>query len=242
MKLLKIGEVAKRAGVTVRTLHHYEEVGLLVPDLRTDAGHRLYGRDSIERLQQIQSLQQLGMSLTEVGALLRGGDVSPRRIVANHLAELAVRREALDRLEAQLRRLAVFLDAGADDDAEAVALYLDALETMTMYDTDLSPEQLERVKDAHAAAGPTAEAEWRASLAALRDAMNAGTGPTDPADKALVGRWHEVASTFLPGDDESLHEGVMKALHEEPQALADHGLDAELFAYIGRAAAPAKRD
>jgi MerR family transcriptional regulator, thiopeptide resistance regulator len=240
MKLLKIGEIAKCAGVTVRTLHYYEEIGLLVPDQRTDAGHRVYGRGSIERLQQIRSLQQLGLSLTEVGALLRGADVSPRRIVANHLAELAVRREALDRLEAQLCRLAVFLDAGADDDAEAVTLYLETLETMSMYDKYLSQEQIESVKDAHAAAASSAEAEWNASLAGLRDAMNAGTDPADPKVKSLVERWHEVASAFLPGDDESVHEGVMKALHEEPQALADHGLDAELFGYIGRAAAPTK--
>ena len=60
MTLIKIGELAKRAGVSVRTLHYYEEIGLLMPASRTEAGHRKYGRQAIERLQQVKSLQHLG--------------------------------------------------------------------------------------------------------------------------------------------------------------------------------------
>ena len=74
MDALKIGELASRTGLTVRTLHHYDEIGLLKPSHRTDSGHRLYTVRDLGRLQQIVSLRQLGFSLDgwicagEVGA------------------------------------------------------------------------------------------------------------------------------------------------------------------------------
>lgn len=76
--LLKIGELAKRTGLTVRTLHHYDAVKLLCPSARSDAGYRLYNRQDIERLHRIQALRRLGLSLAEiVERLLGGGDAWP---------------------------------------------------------------------------------------------------------------------------------------------------------------------
>ena len=66
MTTLRVGELAARAGVTVRTLHHYDEIGLLRP-ARTAAGHRRYGPAEVERLQQITSLRALGVPLAEIG-------------------------------------------------------------------------------------------------------------------------------------------------------------------------------
>jgi hypothetical protein len=59
----KVGELAKRTGLSVRTLHHYEEIGLLSPSSRTEAGHRLYATDDIVRLQQIKSLCHMAFFL-----------------------------------------------------------------------------------------------------------------------------------------------------------------------------------
>ena len=50
---MKVGTLAKKTGLTIRTLHYYEEVGLLAPAQRTDAGHRLYGADEVARLQKV---------------------------------------------------------------------------------------------------------------------------------------------------------------------------------------------
>jgi len=63
---LKVGELARRTGLTVRALHHYDEIGLLRPSLRTEAGHRLYSEGDVARLQRVLSLRQLGFSLEEV--------------------------------------------------------------------------------------------------------------------------------------------------------------------------------
>ena len=57
---LKVGELARRTGLTVRTLHHYDEIGLLRPSLHTESGHRLYTAADVGRLQQVVSLRQLG--------------------------------------------------------------------------------------------------------------------------------------------------------------------------------------
>ncbi|MCH7995122.1 MAG: MerR family transcriptional regulator, partial [Planctomycetes bacterium] len=64
--LWKVGELATQTGVSVRTLHDYDEIGLLSPSQRTGSGHRLYGADDVVRLQQIKSCRQLGFSLAEI--------------------------------------------------------------------------------------------------------------------------------------------------------------------------------
>src|SRR3954463_11876925 len=68
---LKVGALAKRAGVTVRTLHHYHRIGLVVPTARTGAGHRLYGERDIRRLTQVMLLRGLGMQLHDIARALR---------------------------------------------------------------------------------------------------------------------------------------------------------------------------
>ena len=71
-ELLTVGQVAQTFGVTVRTLHHYDEVGLLRPSERTHAGYRLYTAQDLERLATIVTYRRLDLPLDEVAALLRG--------------------------------------------------------------------------------------------------------------------------------------------------------------------------
>lgn len=238
MKPMKVGEIARRAGVSVRTLHYYEEIGLLTPE-RTESGHRQYGRAAIERLLQIRSLQQLGFSLTRIDSLFSGRVVAAEEIVADHLTEVQMQREALARLEVQLQHLHALLQSGHTDETEAVDLLLKAMEAMTMYEKHLTPEQLEKVNALHETAGDAA-GRWQAALGGLRGEMNAGTDPAAPQVVALAERWHEAAAAFMPADDEEMHSGMMQLLHDEPEARKDHGLDDALFAYLGRALAPAE--
>jgi DNA-binding transcriptional MerR regulator len=66
----RIGEVAAAAGLTVRTLHHYDEIGLLAPAGRTEAAYRLYSDDDVRRLYRIVAFRRVGLAPTEIGALL----------------------------------------------------------------------------------------------------------------------------------------------------------------------------
>src|SRR5438552_6681758 len=101
---LKVGELARRTGLTVRTLHHYDEIGLPKPSLHTEAGHRLYTAGDVARLQQVLSLRQLGFSLEEVGACLDRPGFSPLEVVRLQAARLReqieMQRGLCERLEA----------------------------------------------------------------------------------------------------------------------------------------------
>ena len=67
---LTVGRVAELAGVTVRTLHHYDEIGLLTPSTRTPAGHRAYSAGDVERLREVLGYRRLGFGLREIADLV----------------------------------------------------------------------------------------------------------------------------------------------------------------------------
>lgn len=96
---LKIGEVARLAHVSVRTLHHYDEVGLLVPSDRSRAGYRLYSAADVERLQEILFYKELGFTLEDIRELLAQPDLDRREVLDRQRAALV---EQVRRLEAML--------------------------------------------------------------------------------------------------------------------------------------------
>jgi MerR family transcriptional regulator, thiopeptide resistance regulator len=126
----RVGELAEAAGLTVRTLHYYDEIGLLSPSTRSGAGHRVYIDTDVQRLYQICTLRRLGLSLTQIATAL---DVEP----ADLAGALTTQLNALDaRLEAEHRlraRLAKLLDIG-DAGGELTVDLLEVLEDMAAID------------------------------------------------------------------------------------------------------------
>ncbi|MEU6405579.1 MerR family transcriptional regulator [Streptomyces sp. NPDC046985] len=99
-----VGEVAGYAGVTVRTLHHYDEIGLLVPGDRSHAGHRRYGDADLDRLQRILFYRELGFPLEEVAALLDDPDADPRAHLRRQHELLTARIEKLRKMAAAVEQ------------------------------------------------------------------------------------------------------------------------------------------
>ncbi|MDW4906949.1 MerR family transcriptional regulator [Streptomyces sp. ADMS] len=95
-----VGQVAGFAGVTVRTLHHYDEIGLLVPGGRSHAGHRRYSDADLDRLQQILFYRELGFPLEQVAALLDDPKADPRARLRRQHELLTVRIERLQKMAA----------------------------------------------------------------------------------------------------------------------------------------------
>ncbi|MFF5185558.1 MerR family transcriptional regulator [Streptomyces sp. NPDC000345] len=95
-----VGQVAAFAGVTVRTLHHYDEIGLLVPGGRSHAGHRRYEDADLDRLQQILFYRELGFPLDEVAALLDDPAADPREHLRRQHELLTARIEKLQKMAA----------------------------------------------------------------------------------------------------------------------------------------------
>src|SRR5688572_10946390 len=101
----KIGELAAATGLTIRTLHYYEEIGLLPAPARTNAGHRIYGDAHAERLARISLLRRLGLSLDQVAHVLGDRDWDVRTAMENHLRELDTKMEAMTRVRGQIARV-----------------------------------------------------------------------------------------------------------------------------------------
>lgn len=95
-----VGQVAGFAGVTVRTLHHYDEIGLLAPGERSHAGHRRYDDADLDRLQQILFYRELGFPLDEVAALLDEPEADPRAHLRRQHELLTARIEKLQKMAA----------------------------------------------------------------------------------------------------------------------------------------------
>lgn len=96
-----VGEVARELGVTVRTLHHYDEIGLVVPSERSSAGYRLYTQSDLERLQHVVVYRRLEMPLEEIREVLDRGDATEhlrrqRAAVMSRLDELGELVTAID--------------------------------------------------------------------------------------------------------------------------------------------------
>lgn len=103
MKTVK--EVSKISGVSVRTLHHYDAIGLLKPTRVTEAGYRLYDDASLLRLQQILLFRQLQFPLKEIKEILDDPEFDPARAIRQQLTLLELQRERLDRLISHARKI-----------------------------------------------------------------------------------------------------------------------------------------
>ena len=103
--VLTVGQVAESLGVTVRTLHHYDEIGLVVPSARSRAGYRLYTEEDLRRLQHVVVYRRLGLPLEEIGTILAAGAGSDT--VAAHLRR---QRDAVAEQVAGLGRLLTAID------------------------------------------------------------------------------------------------------------------------------------
>src|SRR5581483_373102 len=124
-KLWRIGEVAKATGLTVRTLHHYDEIGLLRPSERTHSGYRLYGDQDLRTLYEIRALRELGLPLAEVPAAL---EADPRATLGRHLERVKSDISRGRRLQRLLERILAAADGASGED------YLEAIEAMTMFE------------------------------------------------------------------------------------------------------------
>jgi DNA-binding transcriptional MerR regulator len=120
LTLLKVGELAKRTGKTVRAVHLYEELGLLTPAVRSKGGFRLYSGKAVARIEWIQKLQDLGFSLTEIKAFLRDWEDSTtapkamdriREIFSDKLRETKETIGRLSRLVEDLTETLAYMDS-----------------------------------------------------------------------------------------------------------------------------------
>ncbi|HET7483214.1 MAG TPA: MerR family transcriptional regulator [Actinomycetota bacterium] len=231
----KVGELATATGLTVRTLHHYDRIGLLSPRERTPAGYRVYGPDEVRRLYQIAALRRLGLSLDDVAKVLVTEDADARSTIRRHLDAVEKAIAANERLRERLERL---LDALDRMDASSDG-YVDVMEVMTMQESYYTPEQLEQLRARYEEYGEdrikAVEKEWADLIAAAEELRAAGTDPSDPRVQQIATRWQELIEMFTGGDP-GIRESLQKMYETEGPEKASRGMvNPELMEYIARA-------
>jgi MerR family transcriptional regulator, thiopeptide resistance regulator len=139
----RIGELARETGLTVRTLHHYDRLGLLSPLSRTEGGHRCYTSGDVRRLHRIVALRSLGISLEQIGTLL-DGEPDPTRLLRRQLdvAEERIRSGTSLRM-----RLLAVLDTLGHNAEPSSAQFLQLIEETITMNEPLTPEQFAELKD-----------------------------------------------------------------------------------------------
>lgn len=227
--LWKVGELAERTGLTVRTLHHYDAIGLLSPSGRTESahasGHRLYTVRDVSRLQQVQSLKMLGFALEQIREFLARDDFDPRRVIRLHLERVKGQAAELKRLEERLSALSDALDRAEIVSADE---FLTTIEEMTMIEKYYTPEQLELLQKRREEAGAAGEEvirqapeQWAALHADVQSARDAGVDPSDVRAQELARRWYALVSRFTGGDPGLFLS--LKKMYQNENTI--HGMD-----------------
>jgi DNA-binding transcriptional MerR regulator len=231
----KVGQLAKRTGISVRTLHHYDQIGLLTPSHRTESGHRLYDRDDVVRLQQIVMLRQLGFALEEIAAALRRADAALPQLIDLHLGRLREQIERERRLCARLERMSEWLRAGREVSMDE---FLNTIEEMTMFEKYMTEEQLETLRKRGEAVGPErmqqVQEEWPRLIAEVRAEMERGTDVQSPRVQELAARWRSLVNEFS-GGDAAIEKSVATMYQNEPGAAQRFGFDPKVWQYISAA-------
>ncbi len=234
---VQIGMLAKATGLTVRTLHHYDAIGLLVPDERSYSGRRLYSAHNVRRLYRIVALSKLGLSLGEIAAVLdQQSDLTAA--IRRHL----VRVEETVALQRRLKRtLTRMLELLEQEREPTVDQFIQAIEETRMSERYYTLEQREqfaqRGRELGAERIRQAEREWAELIDGVKAARDARTEPTDPRMLELALQWRRLIEEFT-GGDEGIRQSLTTMYREEGPESASRGMvDPELMHYVGQALA-----
>ena len=235
METWRVGEVATATGLTVRALHHYDEIGLVTPSVRTGGGHRLYTGPDLVKLYQVTAMRQLGLSLDQIGDLL-----------AERVGVREVIDEQLDQVDKQIRtavRLRKQLVAAREATTD-VSGFIEIIRLMQDMQGYLTPEQIEAMHRRMADLGVVAEhaigVEMPRLYAEAQDEMRGGTPYSDPAIRRIVDRLDELSAMLRGGQNRAVGQVVREMWlakgRQQPDAF-DSADWADLVAYLDRARA-----
>lgn len=206
--LRQASEFARAAGVTVRTLHVYDRLGLLPPAARTDSGYRLYGEAEFERLEQILALRFVGFPLEHIKELLRGPKWPlivalrmQREIIAQQKRKLDTAMEAIEQAESAL--------VGGDsiDRWKMLRDIIEALKVETDYNwtknyyNEAAQEKLEQMRrNTPKEVIEQGQRDWAALIADVEEAAARKEDPGSEHAQQLVSRWRGLVGQFTKGD------------------------------------------
>ncbi|HEX7117834.1 MAG TPA: MerR family transcriptional regulator [Longimicrobiales bacterium] len=235
----KVGEVAELAHVTVRTLHHYDEIGLLVPSQRSGTGYRLYSQADLERLYQILLYRELGFPLESIAQVLDAPALDRRSALRAQRELLVEKRRKTDAVIRAVDRVLESIERGTKMSSEEMKdgfdAFADAPEDIRAHQAKYGSEARERWGDTDAykesmrRARRYTKADWKAiqeaqeaNMERMAELMAAGAAP-DGAE-AMAGaeamRQH-IDRWFYPCSPE-MHAGLADMYEADPRFKATY--------------------
>lgn len=232
-----VGALAKATGLTVRTLHHYDDLGLLVPSERTRSGHRRYTEPDLHRLYRILLLRQLGMSLESIGSVLAEPEAL-RDVLNRRGEELDDEVWRLSMLRRQVGELLEHLDGTRLQDTGTL---LAQLGRNGIFQDSLTRDQRRTLSDQWESLGQDGQkqldVEWPEVLTRLAEHCHAGDPVDSPAVRETAARMVAIMQKFAGGDPGILASagGFFRTHGDEVlrDLNADHlGAGNELWDYV----------
>jgi MerR family transcriptional regulator, thiopeptide resistance regulator len=197
-------QFAELAGVTVRTLHHYDRMGLLKPR-RTPAGFRVYQARDLERLEQIIALKFLSLPLRQIGSLLNREAMTLPDALRMQRSVLEEKRRLLDRAIAAIREAEQSIKGGGPADAAVLKKIIEVIEMqdntdwMAKYQSPAAKEKIEARKGEWSPElQERVSAQWKQLFADVEGALH--EDPSSPRVQALADRWTALVEEFTHRD------------------------------------------
>jgi DNA-binding transcriptional MerR regulator len=236
----QVKDVARLAGVSVRTLHYYDELGLLVPSERTAAGYRLYTDADLLRLQQILIQRELGLPLEEIRRALDDPDYDRRAALVRQREELARRADRMQQIIRALDRALAMEDPMTTEmkslfDGFDPAQY-EAEARDRWGDTDAYRVSRERTRRYTKADWTAIRDEQTAIYADAAAALAAGKAPTDADVLAIAERHRRAIDRWFYPCSAAMHAGLADMWEADPrfrENIDKHG--AGLTAFLAAA-------
>ncbi|MDE2837015.1 MAG: MerR family transcriptional regulator [Chloroflexota bacterium] len=237
----RVGELAARVGISVRTLHHYDRLGLVQPSARSESGYRLYGEADLLRLQQVLTLRCLGLPLRRILDVLDGKDFDVAASLRIQRIALRERIEELRRVESAIAEALAAHEHGGEWDWNLVLVVAEAAGNSSggdLMEKHYTPEEMAQFAELRAETSPeeieAVEREWSALLADVRTSR--GLDPASADAKALVARWDALQERTMAHF--ASKPGLIEAIGRNYEAGSFEGMDrapqAEDFAFIQR--------
>lgn len=224
---LTVGQVAERFAVTARTLHHYDEVGLLSPSERTRAGYRLYTDDDLTRLQHIVVYRRLGFALEEIALLLENPESVEQHLRRQRAAVTSRLDEMRDLVAAIDRALEREMNSERATDDELKELFgegfhdAQAEAEQRWGETDAWRQSRERTKNYSKADWEEVKAESDRVHAAFTDAMDAGE-PATAAAAMDAAEQHRVSIQRFYDCSYDMHRNLADLYVSDPRYTATY--------------------
>jgi DNA-binding transcriptional MerR regulator len=217
VKGMTVGKLSRTSGVSVRALHHYDEIGLLTPTARSESGYRLYGQRDIERLQQIRSLQALGMSLDQIGVALDDPGHDLGGVLRLQLDAIDARIEQLSQLRSRLSDLVALMNHRQTVASDDLLALMKEMHKVEKYYTQEQLDELAKRREALGDEGMRqAEAQWATLIDRVREARNAGLDPGSPKVRELADEWQSLVQAFTGGDP-GISQSLNRVWQEEDE-------------------------